>query len=149
MLLMPERNEIAAVRETASSRPRPAHEFPALVSAFRSRAAPILAGGGYRTLECRGCGPREDELAADVVIVGGGWVGAAAMAACRMGYSVLLTEPTDWIGGQLTAQAVPPDEHPWIESFGCTQSYRGFRDGVRQYYRDHFPSPPKPAGTRA
>ena len=32
---------------------------------------------------------------------------------------MVLTEPTDWIGGQLTSQAVPPDEHPWIEQFGC------------------------------
>lgn len=52
---------------------------------------------------------------------------------------VILTEETDWIGGQLTAQAVPPDEHPWIEDFGCTLSYREFRDGVREYYRRHFP----------
>ncbi|MFO1459174.1 MAG: FAD-dependent oxidoreductase [Verrucomicrobiota bacterium] len=101
---------------------------------------PILAGAVTGRWNVEAAGPGEDELAADVVIVGGGVGGcAAAMAACRMGYSVLLTEPTDWIGGQLTAQAVPPDEHPWIESFGCTQSYRGFRDGVRQYYRDHFP----------
>ena len=28
----------------------------------------------------------------------------------------MLSEPTDWIGGQLTSQAVPPDEHPWIET---------------------------------
>ena len=45
--------------------------------------------------------------------------------------------------GQLTSQAVPPDEHPWIESFGCTRSYRQFREGVRQYYRDYFPMTPK------
>ena len=50
-----------------------------------------------------------------------------------------MTEETDWIGGQLTSQAVPPDEHPWIESFGGTQSYRAYRNGVRQYYRDHYP----------
>ena len=50
-----------------------------------------------------------------------------------------MTEPTDWIGGQVTSQAVPPDEHPWIESFGCTRTYRAFRDGVRAYYRDHYP----------
>jgi hypothetical protein len=59
-----------------------------------------------------------------------------------MGHSVILTEITDWIGGQLTSQAVPPDEHPWIEQFGCTQRYRHFRDGVRQYYRDHYPLVP-------
>jgi len=77
---------------------------------------------------------------ADLVIVGGGLGGcAAALAACRAGLRVILTEETDWIGGQLTAQAVPPDEHPWIESFGCTQTYRDLRAGVRQYYRDHYP----------
>lgn len=83
---------------------------------------------------------RAGEWTADVVIVGGGFGGcAAALAACRAGLRVLLTEETDWIGGQITSQAVPPDEHPWIESFGCTRSYRQFRDGVRAYYRDHYP----------
>src|SRR5439155_19308834 len=52
---------------------------------------------------------------------------------------VVLTEETDWLGGQLTSQAVPPDEHPWVESFGCTRSYRRFRAGVRAYYRRHYP----------
>src|SRR5689334_5812351 len=84
--------------------------------------------------------PRSREKRADVVILGGGVGGcAAALAAARAGCSVLLTEETDWIGGQLTQQAVPPDEHPWIESFGCTRSYRRFRDGVRAYYRRHYP----------
>ncbi len=50
-----------------------------------------------------------------------------------------MTEESDWIGGQLTSQAVPPDEHGWIERFGCTRSYRRFRDGVRDYYRQHYP----------
>jgi len=61
------------------------------------------------------------------------------MAACSMGKRVILTEETDWIGGQLTAQLVPPDEHPWIEQFGCTARYRRYRECVRQYYRDHRP----------
>lgn len=83
---------------------------------------------------------RAREKHADVVIIGGGVGGcAAALAAARAGRSVLLTEETDWIGGQLTQQAVPPDEHPWIESFGCTRSYRRFRDGIRAYYRRHYP----------
>jgi hypothetical protein len=83
---------------------------------------------------------RAREKRVDVVIVGGGVGGcAAALAAARSGRSVLLTEETDWIGGQLTQQGVPPDEHPWIESFGCTRSYRRFRDGVRAYYRRHYP----------
>jgi hypothetical protein len=81
-----------------------------------------------------------DERRADVVIVGGGTGGvAAALAAARAGRRVLLTEETDWIGGQLTSQAVPPDEHPWIESFGATRLYRVFRNGVRAFYRRHYP----------
>ncbi len=52
---------------------------------------------------------------------------------------VVLTEETDWLGGQLTAQAVPPDEHRWIEEFGCTASYRAYRNAVRSYYRRVYP----------
>jgi hypothetical protein len=47
-----------------------------------------------------------------------------------------MTEPTDWIGGQFTQQAVPPDEHHYIESCGRTASYQRFRTGVRKYYQD-------------
>jgi FAD dependent oxidoreductase len=80
------------------------------------------------------------ELEADVVVLGGGVGGfAAAIAAARMHKNVVLVEETNWLGGQLTSQAVPPDEHPWIEQFGCTLSYRRFRQGVRVCFRDHFP----------
>ena len=80
------------------------------------------------------------EIHADVIVLGGGMGGfAAALAAARMGKSVVVVEETDWLGGQLTSQGVPPDEHPWIEQFGCTRSYRRFREGVRACFRDHFP----------
>lgn len=80
------------------------------------------------------------ELSADVAIIGGGLGGfAAALAAVRSGARVIMTEETRWIGGQLTSQAVPPDEHPWIEEFGSTASYRAFRQGVRDYYRTWYP----------
>ncbi|MCG3180067.1 MAG: hypothetical protein BIFFINMI_02421 [Phycisphaerae bacterium] len=83
------------------------------------------------------------ELSADIVVVGGGVGGcAAALAACRAGRTVIMTEPTAWIGGQLTQQAVPPDENRWIEEFGGTLSYRTYRTMVRQYYRDHYPLTP-------
>ena len=82
----------------------------------------------------------KNELASDVVIVGGGLGGcAAALAALRNGLRVVMTEETDWIGGQLTSQAVPPDEHQWIESHGCTASYRELRNEIRDYYRRHYP----------
>ena len=80
------------------------------------------------------------EVDCDVAVIGAGVGGfAAALAALRNGMRVVLTEETDWIGGQLTAQAVPPDEHPWIEQFGSTAGYRAYRNAVRTYYRDHYP----------
>ncbi len=80
------------------------------------------------------------ELRCDVAVVGAGVGGcAAALGALRNGMRVVLTEETDWIGGQLTSQAVPPDEHAWIESYGCTRLYREYRARVRDYYRTHYP----------
>ena len=80
------------------------------------------------------------ELRADIVIAGGGLGGvAAALAALRNGRRVILTEATDWIGGQVTAQAVPLDEHQWIESHGCTRAYRAYRNALREYYREYYP----------
>src|SRR5512141_675239 len=83
------------------------------------------------------------ERETDILIVGSSLGGcAAALSAHTLGARVLLVGKPRWIGGQLTAQAVPPDEHPWIEQFGCTRRYRQYRHGVRQYYRDHFPLTP-------
>jgi hypothetical protein len=80
------------------------------------------------------------EIRSDVAIIGASVGGcAAAIAALRNGMRVTLTEETDWIGGQLTSQAVPPDEHPWIESFGRTRSYAAYREAVRAYYRRYYP----------
>jgi len=83
---------------------------------------------------------KSNELKADVAIIGGGVGGcAAAIAIARNGGRVILTEETDWIGGQLTSQAVPPDEHRYIEQRGCTRAYREFRNRVRDYYRRNYP----------
>lgn len=80
------------------------------------------------------------ETRTDILVAGGGTGGvAAALGAAALGKRVVLSEETDWLGGQLTSQAVPPDEHRWIESFGCTARYRRFRQGVRRYYQDHYP----------
>ena len=87
-----------------------------------------------------------NELNTDILIVGGGLGGVAgALAALRLGKRVILTEETDWIGGQLTSQGVPPDENPWIdrEKTGCTASYRRLRDGIRDYYRRAYPMLPE------
>ena len=72
---------------------------------------------------------------ADLIVVGGGLGGcAAALAACDQGLNVILTEETEWIGGQVTSQGVPPDEHKWIEEFGSTRRYRNYRNKVRETY---------------
>lgn len=82
------------------------------------------------------------EKTTDILIVGASTGGVAAtLAALSMGYRVILSEETSWIGGQLTSQGTPPDENPWIDSHqtGCTASYRAFRDNVRDYYRRYYP----------
>jgi len=95
---------------------------------------------GCNSLSGRLVKPQRKELKADLVIIGGGLGGcAAALSALSSGLRVIMTEETDWIGGQLTSQGVPPDEHRWIESFGCTRTYRKFRNAIRDYYRRHYP----------
>ena len=84
-------------------------------------------------------GAKVEEMKADIVVVGGGMGGCAtALAACRNGMNVILTEETDWIGGQVSQQGVPPDEHKWIESGGATASYRMYRNKIRDFYRYHY-----------
>ena len=97
-------------------------------------AIPLFVGAGLNPWTGgvqRGADPAR-ELSADLVIIGGGFGGcAAALAAARSGLRVIMTEETDWIGGQLTAQAVPLDENAWIESSGGTASYRLLRQRIR------------------
>jgi len=109
----------------------------ALAAPSLARAQSQNVGGASRPATAR---VPAKELAADLVVIGAGMGGiAAALAALRAGLRVILTEETDWIGGQLTSQAVPPDEPSVIETFGGTKSYQAFRRGVRDYYAQHFP----------
>ncbi|RBL91442.1 FAD-dependent oxidoreductase [Chitinophaga flava] len=83
---------------------------------------------------------RVEKITADLVIAGGGLGGvAAALAALHNKQTVILTEETDWIGGQLTQQGVPPDEHPWIETHGAPARYRELRNRIREYYVRYYP----------
>jgi hypothetical protein len=77
------------------------------------------------------------EVVCEILVVGGGMGGvAAALAAARAGRRVLLTEETDWLGGQMTSQGVSAlDEHRWIETFGGTRTYMELREGIRDLYR--------------
>lgn len=83
---------------------------------------------------------KQREYTSDLVIAGGGLGGcAAALSALRNNLTVVITEETDWIGGQMTSQGVPPDEHRWIETHGSTALYREFRNRIRNYYRNNYP----------
>jgi hypothetical protein len=76
----------------------------------------------------------------DIAIIGGGMGGvAAALAACDAGARVVLSEPTDWPGGQMTSQGVSAlDEHRHIERAGGTRSYMALREAIRDHYRRRF-----------
>ncbi|NOS68846.1 MAG: FAD-dependent oxidoreductase [Verrucomicrobia bacterium] len=126
--------------ETATRRTFLKH---AALGASAAVCAPLLAsckstGGAVKTSVRKKVHAKE--LSADLVIIGGGLGGcAAALAAVRNGLHVIMTEETDWIGGQLTAQAVPPDENQWIETHGGTRSYQELRTRIRDYYRRNLP----------
>ena len=84
----------------------------------------------------------------DIAIIGAGMGGvAAALAACDAGKSVVLTEPTQWIGGQITSQGVSAlDEHRHIEHYGGTHSYVAMCEGIRRHYQTTYGVDAMPAG---
>ncbi|HEY9773413.1 MAG TPA: FAD-dependent oxidoreductase [Planktothrix sp.] len=94
----------------------------------------------------RGLATRPDyTVDCDLLIAGGGMGGvAAALAATdqsgeRKQIKVCLTEETDWIGGQMTAQGVSAfDENYLVEVSGANRSYQKLRTEIRDYYRENF-----------
>ena len=76
-------------------------------------------------------------IEADIAVIGASLGGVmAAWQAASAGRKVVLSAEFDWLGGQLTSQAVPPDEHVLIESGGATESYRRMRAALRRHYLD-------------
>jgi FAD dependent oxidoreductase len=72
----------------------------------------------------------------DVLVVGASLGGViAAWRSAQAGLRTGLVAEYPWLGGQMSAQAVPPDEHRWVEDIGVTQSYRAFREAIRSHYR--------------
>lgn len=78
-----------------------------------------------------------EEASCDLLVAGAGMGGvAAALRASELGASVCMTEPTDWIGGQMTAGGVSAlDEHAFIEAAGATRLYYQMREAIRDRYR--------------
>ena len=81
----------------------------------------------------------------DIFIAGGGTGGVAAAlraTSAQMGkrglggLKVCMTEETDWIGGQMTAQGVSAlDENYLVDTAGSTRSYQQFRTNIRNFYK--------------
>ena len=68
----------------------------------------------------------------DIIIAGAGTGGiSAAIQAARMGASVLVIEPSSWIGGQATAAGVSTMDEMSRQKSGI---YREFIDRVISYY---------------
>lgn len=76
----------------------------------------------------------------DILVIGGGLGGvAAALKATSSGAKVIMTEESDWIGGQITSQGVSAlDEHPILQTFGGTKNYNDMKNKIRQYYKTTF-----------
>jgi hypothetical protein len=73
----------------------------------------------------------------DIAVIGASLGGVlAAWQAASAGSAVVLTAEFDWIGGQLTSQGVPPDEHRLIEHGGASRSYLAMRAALRRHYLD-------------
>ncbi|MEL7083087.1 MAG: FAD-dependent oxidoreductase [Cyanobacteria bacterium P01_A01_bin.3] len=102
--------------------------LPGLVA--KAQEAPVAES---RTVEC------------EILIAGGGMGGvAAAYDSLRLGRQVCMTEITDWIGGQATAQGVSAlDERPLQRDNNIFPSgYSEFRDRIVDAY-DGDPNPGK------
>lgn len=74
----------------------------------------------------------------EIAIVGASLGGvAAAWRAAGAGRRVVLAAEFDWLGGQLTSQGVPPDEHRLIESGGASAGYLALRAALRRRYLEN------------
>lgn len=116
----------------------------AALTGLGSLNLPIVSAGSLESQTRAKTYDGSDEIKTDVCIIGGGLGGcAAALAVCRNGLRAIMTEETDWIGGQISQQGVPPDEHQWIETHGAPSSYRDYRTRVRDFYRRNYPLTPE------
>ncbi|NEP52768.1 MAG: FAD-dependent oxidoreductase, partial [Moorea sp. SIO3C2] len=80
--------------------------------------------------------------ACEILVIGGGLAGAAAAyEGLLAGQTVCLTEITDWVGGQISAQGTSAlDERPTQRSrLFYPKGYLELRDRIKRYYRQLNP----------
>lgn len=80
------------------------------------------------------------QLSVDILVVGGGVGGVAAtLQALKSGLTVCLTEETDWLGGQMTAQGVSAlDENYLVDTSGASRNYQELRKAIRSHYLNSY-----------
>jgi FAD dependent oxidoreductase len=85
----------------------------------------------------------------DIVILGGGLGGSAAtLTASQNAVHVCMTEPTNWLGGQMTSQGISAfDDNEWTETTGATRSFQELRRKIREHYAPMLREGVKPDST--
>lgn len=117
----------------------PAFAAPHAQQAASARVLDILRvqaeGDASKAVVTLPAGP-EQMHRCDAVIIGGGMGGvSAAYEAARAGLSVCMTEPTLWIGGQMTSEGVSAfDDNKWIDTTGATATYSDLSRRIRGFY---------------
>ncbi|MDB4945458.1 MAG: Endoglucanase [Labilithrix sp.] len=131
--------------------------LPARPRAFAGLLLPLLIAASVVTGGCAAEPEDDSEASADpltgtppsgttpaagsvldcsVLVVGGGTGGmAAGIAAARVGMDTCVTEETDWVGGQLTAQGLnASDDSRFTDTIGATRTYQKLRTTMRARY---------------
>ena len=106
---------------------------------------PLLGSTAWGAVDSRAIAPASSPPTSSSSAAGSAGARRRSRRCARRADGSILTEETDWIGGQLTSQAVPPDEHPWIEQFGCTRTLpRTSATASATTTADTTRSPPRP-----
>lgn len=94
---------------------------------------------------------QEQLLNCDVVIIGAGMGGvSAALEAAHEGITVCMTEPTLWVGGQMTSEGVSAfDGNHWVDSTGATASFAALSLKIRASYFNELKDHPARSATNS
>lgn len=93
----------------------------------------------------------------DILVAGGGLGGiTAAMKIWNLSQAssfgshsrlkIVITEETDWLGGQVTSQGNSAlDDNSLVEKSGASERYQTFRNIIRSYYQNNYKLSPEAA----
>jgi len=91
--------------------------------------------------------PVGGEATCQVLVVGGGTGGtAAALAAAKAGATVCITEETDWLGGQFTAQGLSCSDDSQLITHDPSTALSTSEIQFRAYVRAHYNRVSNPGG---